>query len=199
MGFVDVGDVVRIACRQTYTSGGQDVINTIHVRASAQVGVTLPAVQADLGALAELYFDAMRLVISNSLRYTFLELKNVTQDTLLGVIPWPTFVQGANAGQMASPQVVALSVLPSDKSRVMGRVNWGGMLETDVSNGIIDALVLAAMATAQAVMMVSQSMTYGNYQYVIYNRVLGTFRLPVGSKAIIPTRTQRRRSTGFGT
>jgi hypothetical protein len=36
------------------------------------------------------------------------------------------------------------------------------------------------------------------YRYIVFNREFGTFREPNGSLAVIPTRTQRRRSHGIG-
>jgi hypothetical protein len=143
--------------------------------------------------------DGIRLEISNFLKYTLIEVKNITQDLLLGAFSWPTFVQGANAGQASSPQVVALLTLPTQKSRVMGRFNFGGIQEVSITDGLLSAALLAGMATVGAVCIAPIVNGFSTYQYIVFNTTFKTFNIPTSASAIVPTRTQRRRSTGFGT
>lgn len=198
MAIVNVGDVVRVACRQTYGPAGPDLINVLHLVCRLQTSVIDDEIRADLGSVIEQIFDPMRIVVANFLKYTTLEMKNITQDILLGITAWPTFVQGGVAGAPTSPQVVALSMMKTDKSRVAGRLNWGGIPETNVTDGVVGAPVLAAMATAQTNMLTDIIAIFSAYGYIVFNREFSTFRVPNGSLAVDVTRTQRRRSLGFG-
>lgn len=199
MALVDEGDIVRIACRQSYDTGGQDIINVIHLLCEVQQAVFDADVVDNVGEAIELIFDAVRLVQSNTHKFTTLEMKNLTQDILIGVTSWPTFVAGADANAVASPQVTALSILKTQKSRVLGRINWPGIPETFISAGLLHATFLAAMADAQTVVLTDLVTTLSVYDYIVYNREFGTWNRANGSVAIIPTRSQKRRSHGFGT
>lgn len=198
MAIVNVDDIVRVACRQTYETGGPDLINVIHMQCRVQTAVTDQDVVNNIGEVIEIIFDPMRLEISNTLQYTVLEMKNITQDILLGVTAWPTFVQGASAAAPTSPQVVALSIMKTNKSRVAGRINWAGIPENKVTEGLLVATTLAAMATVQTNLLTDLIGTLSVYAYIVFNREFGTFNLPNGSLSVIPTRTQRRRSLGIG-
>lgn len=199
MALVDEGDIIRVACRQSYDTGGQDIINVIHLLCELQTAVFDADVIANIGEAIEIIFDDVRLVQSNTHKFTTLEMKNLTQDILIGVTSWPTFVAGADASIVSSPQVTALSILKTQKSRVLGRVNWGSIPEVYISAGMLAAAWLTAMADAQAAMLVDIVATLTVYDYIVYNREFGTWNRANGSVAIIPTRTQKRRSTGFGT
>ncbi len=199
MASVDTGDVLRFAARQSYDTGGQDIINVMYVQALVQNSIIEATIQGEMLAIPELIFDGVRLQTSNVLKYIFLEFKNITQDLLLGQFSWPTFVAGAVAGAPASPQVAALLTLPTAKSRVQGRAYFGGIPENAIDDGLIDATMLAAIATSGAVMLAPMVQGFSTYAYVVFNTEFGTFNLPTTAAAIVPTRTQRRRSTGFGT
>jgi len=199
MALVNVNDIVRVACRQTYDTGGQDVINVIHMECRVQTAVTDDDVRDNVGEVIEIIFDPIRLLASNTLKYTVLEMKNITQDILMGTIPWPTFVQGAVAAPIVSPQVVALSIMKTFKSRVAGRRNWSGVPENVVTDGILNAAWLTAMGVAQTNLLTDLIGALSVYAYIVFNREFETFNVPNGSLSLTPTRTQRRRSTGFGT
>lgn len=199
MASVDTGDVLRFAARQNYGTGGQDIINVMYVQALVQNSVIEATIQAEMLQVPELIMDGIRLEVSNLLKYTFLEFKNITQDLLLGQFSWPSFVQGAQANAASSPQVSALLTIPTAKSRVQGRAFFGGIPETSITAGLCSAALLAGMATVGAIMIAPIVQGFSTYQYIVFNTEFDTFTLPTSAAAIIATRTQRRRSTGFGT
>jgi hypothetical protein len=199
MASVDTGDIVRYACRSTYDTAGQDIINVVYAQALVQNSIIEATIQAEMLLVPEFFIDGARLETSNTLKYTVLEVKNITQDLLLGSFSWPTFVQGAKGEPPASPQVVGLLLLPTAKSRVMGRVNFGGLPETAINDGIMDVALVAGLATSGAVMIAPIVQGFSTYQYIVFNVEFGTFNIPTTSSVVLATRTQRRRSTGFGT
>jgi len=191
-------DIIRVTATMTYLAAGELLENVMHFRANDAAPVTDPQALIDMGTVLELLFAALQVVTPTTIQYVSYSAVNVTQSVLLGTTTWPTFVNGADAVPAASPQVAALVISRTTKPRVQGRIFFAGLREGSISNGIIDGLLLTALTTAAALLLLPFAGAVQRYQYVVFNRLLSTITVPNASAVILPTRTQRRRSTGFG-
>lgn len=195
---VQQNDILRVTASMTYGIGGQLLENVFHFKANDAVVVLDPQALIDMGTVIELLFATTQVVTPNTIQYTSYTVKNVTQNLLLGTAPWPTFVAGGDISAIASPQVAALVIGRTSKPRVQSRIFIAGLREGSVSAGIIDGILLTALVALAATLLLPYQGLVQRYQYVAYNRALATSTIPVSSAVILPTRSQRRRSIGFG-
>jgi hypothetical protein len=116
---------------------------------------------------------------SNVLQYTTYTVQNVTQKALIGSAPWPTLTAGGLAGQIDASQVVSLLRTITTKSRVWGRVNFAGLPEVSITDGLPVAAWNTAALNAGANLLTTPVVGGLTARYVVYNRVLLTATFPV--------------------
>lgn len=195
---VQQNDVLRVTASMTYGVAGQVLENVIHVRASDALVVLDPQALIDMGLVLEQLFGSLVTVTPNLINYVSYTVKNVTQNVLIGTTTWPTFTVGGDIAAIASPQVAALVIGRTQVPRVQSRIFFSGLREGSVSVGLIDGILLTALLATAALLLLPFTGALQRYQYIAYNRALMTVSVPTSTAVIIPTRTQRRRSTGFG-
>lgn len=195
---VQQNDVLRVTASMSYGVGGQVLENVFHFVASDPVVVLDPQALIDMGLVIEQLFGSLVTVTPNLINYVSYTVKNITQNTLIGTTGWPTFTVGGDIAAIASPQIAALVIGRTSKPRVQSRIYFSGLREGSVSVGLIDGILLTALVATAALLLLPFTGAVQRYQYVAFNRALVTTTVPSSTAVIIPTRTQRRRSTGFG-
>jgi len=191
-------DILRIVLNNTYGTGGQDMLNVWHFKSLDLATLDDAQLLVDIGVMVELIVNDIHAIQADVFKYVSYEVTNVTQDQQLGTLPYPTFSAGAVAAEVVTPQISVLTIMDTIKPRVQGRVFMGGLQEGGVSAGLWLSAVLDAAADMGLELLTAQDVTDGRLQYVVFNREFGTAVFPVGAAVITAARTQRRRSTGFG-
>lgn len=173
-------------------------VNVWHIQyQSAPVLPDLTAV-ADIGLYLASFYNSILAFLTTSLTSVRVVNKNITQDLLMpDHIPAPG-IDGASAADPLPPQVAALIIGRTLKSRVQRRIYIPGNTESGVTAGKWTAAYLTGLATAAAQLTVPAVINGSTYQAVAYNEEFGTHTFITSALAIEPARTQRRRSFGFG-
>jgi len=193
-----IGDVLRITAGMTYGTGGGDLQNTMHWQHNGTASLSDSNTVVQVGQILEQLYGTVLAQLPDHIKFVRYDVFNVTQSIITGFGLWPSFVAGTNPGPPTSPQVCPLIHSPTNKSRVMGRVSLPPFTEAAVTDGIWDAPTVTALINFAALLLTQLISSALRLDYVVLNRVLGTFQIPVGAVVGAASRTQRRRSIGFG-
>ncbi len=194
---VQQNDVMRVTAELSIDGG--DLQNVFHYR-STNVGA-IPDSTA-LGDLADVMNELYTIInggVSVDVSYDQITVQNVTQDALMGTALWPVLTAGVGGGDRLPDQCAALLTMPSATPKVRGGVYLGGYFEAaSAADSSLTAVVLADVVSFGAELLLEQVFGANSYRYVIFNRLLSTFTLPVAALAHAVWRTQRRRRQNVG-
>lgn len=192
-----VGDIFEVTAE--FTVALQRMLNIYHV-------VTLNAADDeeiinDIATQLDDAYDAVDGIMSGSTNFTSLLFKNLTSDTDLGSMDWPTMtVGGIAAGTLLPTQNAYLVAFPTMVARRIGKKFIPGVDETRIVSGVADATALAALAafgvlassafvggvsgaTLQFVVKAATSLAFSSIQDVLVTNVISTLhrrRIGVG-------------------
>lgn len=195
---VNDGDVLRIAAGFTYLAGGDEQVNTYFFELLSGGPMLDANALIDAGEMMERLYTHVLATQPITLKYNTLAVKNVTQDLLLGTIPWPTLIQGTGTGVAVSSQVAQLIFGRTSVPRVQMRKYVVGLQEEDVSNSLLTGAQITALTNMALELVAFQFPTNGNWVPIAYNAVLDRRTRPVSAGVSLSTRTQRRRTLGRG-
>ncbi len=191
-------DVLRVTAEMTVN--GHDVQNVYHYRSTNVPGIGDTKALADCAAIMEDLYQKLDAQISTGLSFDTVRVQNITQDVLLGALPFPLLTAGADAAVLLPEPVSALITYPTAQSRVRGGAYYGGFTEDqNTASGTIGATLLTQLAAVVVDQLVESVFGADSYRYIVFNAVLNTFVLPVSGIVHSVWRTQRRRRTGVGT
>jgi hypothetical protein len=178
---------------------GSDVQNVMHIRSTNAPEIEDTTALGDMADLMDAFYTVVNSFITVDQVYDQVRVQNVTTDVLLGSALWPNLNAGAGAGARQADQVAALITMPTSVPRTRGGVYLGvSPTSAGTSDSSIGAPFLTALANFAAQLVAEQVFGTSSYRYVIYNRLLDTFVLPVSAIVHGVWRTQRRRRQGVG-
>jgi hypothetical protein len=191
------GDAIKVVCKMRYNNAG-DMINTFHV--TPTVGV--PADDADffdqVGNYVDLSYGTIVGSLPDILTFEDITMYNLTQDSFVGTGPWPNQVSGGGATDAVSPQIASLVVFPTSFLRTQGRKYVPGFTEALYTDGALTAGALAILTTFGARFLDTIALTGFSVRFGVYRPDPLRFAFLQSAKIIPNTRTQRRRTLGFG-
>lgn len=143
---VTTGDILRVACRQTY-DGTEDVINVFHFGvANPPTPNTDAALLADISLFMSVAYDQLESFLSSALEATDITVYNVTDDRPHGVTAWGGGYDGGNAVGEGLPVPDCLLVLyPTSVKRTVGRTYLSPFTESSQAGGRWNSTVRAAV------------------------------------------------------
>jgi len=198
-------DLIRISANCSFGVGGDDLINVIYVELVSPSSLSDAFVLADIGEVLELWYAPLLASQNTNITYVDYSVKNETQDAAPLAATWPTFTAGGSAIEALPPQIVALTVMRTAKSRKSGRVNLGGFTEATNSSSDWNPGLQTSIGTFITNLLTTQIVTNGNYRYGVASQavppprdIVNSFDVPISGKLITNLRTQRRRSESFG-
>ena len=198
-------DAIRVSARMSYEAGGQDLINTMHVELLSPSSLTDAEVVEDIGELLEVYYGEIITVQGAATKYVDYTVQNLTADAAPLQSDWPTFVDGDQVLALLPPQIAALILARTSVSRKFGRIYLPGLTEAGTLIDKWDGTTLTALTAFAAELLVTQVLTNGNWRYAVKTAlspdpptVANSYDIPLTTSLILPTRTQRRRSSSFG-
>lgn len=164
---VQNNDVIRVTAKMH--NGTTDVQNVYHIKANGTGGINdAAAVTLIKNRLDNMYAELVPQQ-TDDLIYDSIEIFNVTQDTPLDEVDWPTLVDGDVVGDQLPTQVAALVRFPTQAARTQGRKYIGGVIEGDnTDGGIPDADILAALQAYAVEMMTSFVAGSGSFLFGCY-------------------------------
>lgn len=187
------GDIIRVVAGFSYVSGGKPLSNVLHLIDAGAGGITDVDLLAGVGAYLEVVYATVQAVQSDVLKYTEYSVANITQGTIVGTVPWPTFTEGASADPIDAAQVVGLLRMPTAKTKVQGRVNIAGIPEGNIANSVISVGVRAAILAMGTALIGPFIITPSAIEYVVFNQEFKTHNLPVSAALGDAVRTLGRR------
>ena len=191
-------DILRIVMKGTYQLGGSDIINVLHFQSLDLTPLNDAQLLLDIGVMLETILIDLANLQASTYKYVSYEVTNVTQGFQLGSLPYPNFEDGGGLADVVSSQISLLTIFDTAKSRVQGRIFFGGMVESLINQSQWDNVLLAAAANVILELLTPQPVTVGRLLYAVFSKTLNTVTLPVGGTVITKSRTQRRRTQFFG-
>lgn len=186
-------DVIRVVAGFTYTTGGDPQSNVLHFADTGGGGISDADLLDDFGPILEVIYGLVRTSMGTAFKFIEYSVFNVTQNLVIGTLPWPTFTEGGDPGALDIAQATALLVLPTQVSQVQGRVYVGGIPESEIANSALSAGFVAGVASMGANLLIGTIIAPSLVEYVVYNRTLLTFNLPVSAAVIGNARALGRR------
>lgn len=187
------GDIIRVVAGYAYGVAGRPMSNVLHLRDTGPGGIPDPSLLVALGVYLELVFVPYLPLQSDDVSFTEYSVQNVTQGTIIGTQPWPTFTVGGAVTLIASSQIVGLLRMPTAKSKVQGRLNMVGLAETNINEGVIGGTVVAAILSVGANLLLPFVIGPSDVTYVVFNQEFSTFNFPVSAALGAAVRTLGRR------
>jgi len=187
------GDIIRVVAGFAYRPGGTPQSNVIHLVDAGAGGITDANLLIGVGTFLEVVYTTVQAVQSTTYQYTTYSVANITQGTIIGTLPWPTFTAGLAAAAVDAAQVVGLLRMVTARTRVQGRVNVGGIPETNIADSILSVGVQAAILAMGTALIGPFIIAPSAIEYIVFNTTLLTFNLPVSAALGVAVRTLGRR------
>jgi len=135
----------------------------------------------------------------NAMTYVEVRGFDVSADTPLPTVAWPSLTTGSGGGEPTPYGVAALVLFRTLKARVVGRKYLGGFNEALWASGEILVAALPAFLSFAAEIAAGPGLSVagGEYEYKIYDK-LGVARDTIASVVRSVAAYQRRRRPGRG-
>jgi len=192
------GDIIRTTARYSFL-GTEDINNVFHCRVVTEGSGGDAGLVGSLGGLVDTAMNNLDTSFNAAFQPINFKHQNLTQDVLLPDSDFVLFTGGAGGTDSASPQVSILTILPTLLPKVQGRKFFGPIGEGIQSAGGLAAGIAAAFTTQFSFMVGVEVLTTGwEVEFGVYRKSDGRFTPFVDIRTIPNTRTQRRRTQGFG-
>jgi hypothetical protein len=133
------------------------------------------------------------------LEFVEIEGYNVTRDTWLGSVSWPTQTFGTNVAEELPYQVAALVTFKTATTQHPGKKYLGGFTEdTNAGDGILTSGLLTELAAYAAVLLNGVTVEGAEFMFGNYNYALTRWAIWIAGAVDALWSTQRRRKTGIG-
>jgi len=194
---VENNDVVRITCKFSFLSN--DVQNVYHMKVSTTGPVDdedfLDEVAADMDSM----YDDITTHISNDVAFESVEVYNVTDESYIGEVAWPSKTVGGASGNNLPPAASALCLFSTGFLRSQGRKFLPLMtLNALTTNGGVHNDVVTAITSFIADVLLAKSGVNWSGLMGNWNPDLARFAQWIAGIAQDEWATQRRRYKGSG-
>jgi hypothetical protein len=129
-------------------AGAVDVQNVFTASMSSGVGMPNEDAMDDLAAWVDDLYDVVDDIMPTQLVFVDIDFYNLTNDTPMGTLAWPTMTTGqAASNEIAASGVAAVITAFTSIVRVHGRKFFGPIVETLIDEGYLGTTVMTGMAT----------------------------------------------------
>lgn len=170
MSFID-GDVARVTCVMDIE--GSSVQSVWHIKADGIDPSNDADSLAEFAARLDAAYDELTGFLTAEYDFDWIQAFNVTEDSPMGLISWPTLVSGDQVTDNMPPAVAYNVLFPTDTARSQGR-KFLGPFSVDARNalgGVNGSLLTAATAFRAVVMdpwlFANGVLLFGNYRYPV--------------------------------
>lgn len=191
-------DVIEISARGEF-AGVEDTVNVYQFQLQTAAPVADATAITQLAGHLDDIYDNIQPLQTTSYLYRDLSFRNITQDTVLGVVPWPTKVAGASVGKAMPPGVAGLINMATNIARVVLRKYLGGLTDAVLEiDGTFTSVLVAALVQFAADLLAlfitgSETWAYGHL-----SPKTAAFEQPVAGVVTDIPAYQRRRKQGRG-
>lgn len=194
---IENNDVLRITCKFSYESN--DVQNVYHIKVATSGPVDDEDFLDEIADDMDSMYDDINPHISNDITYETVEVYNITDDTYVGEVSWPSKTVGGASGNNMPPASAALCLFPTGTLRSQGRKFLPLMTINALdATGTPSTTVLTAMVAFIADVLTQKSGVNWTGYLGNWNDPLGRFAQWLSGLAVDFFATQRRRYVGSG-
>lgn len=196
---VAVNDLLRVTAVLTTTDG----TTSENVYVYKALGITDSddfAVMADLALVLDTAYTEIVGLYANEVTFVEVRGHNITQDTPLPTVPWPTLTSGTSVSPNYAPGVAALVLFHTAATKVLGRKFIGPLTNAGLTDALIASATLVDLASYAAVLIVPYTSpdTSNSYSFGILDKSnIFRFITDVVSTAIPAYQRRRRQFTGI--
>ena len=194
---INVNDVIRVQSR-LLRNGVDAVQNVWHVRHESGAAPDDAVWVAQVAALIDQEFEALKSGIGTNITPLDMLFFNVTQDRTLPDGGWVTFSAGTGSGESNAPTVSAMVYWRTLAARVVARKFLPPSTEDLVNDGKWLAVFLGLLATFAINFVGLRTIGLGQVSFGTFNKLLAVYNAYQTAFVPIDNRTQRRRRTGVG-
>jgi hypothetical protein len=196
---VSNNEILEITCKLTFGSVSA-IRNVYHVRSSAADSSTNAYICERIAEyMADVYAE-MQSYLSNNLTPETIQVVSITNDEVLGEVPWPVgFTGGTGTANSYALGVAAVLRLLTGYRGVQGRKFYGPLTETTIGDDalLIPAVMTAVLAAGSLLLHPIEIVTAELY-FGAWDRVRLIFRMFVEAVVSAVPGYQRRRKQGRG-
>lgn len=196
----NVGDVIRIAAKQTYASV-HDIVNAHHfVVIATPTPNTNVALMQDVSEKLSLAWDEIKADTTSGQVPAIIEGYNITQDFPLGQISWPgPYTAGTATGDAMPTDDCALVLWGTDVKRRQGRTYLGVFTEAQHSGSRWTAGLQSDIALWALQLRDENPLPEGSeLRLVVYSKSAGAHSLITSVRVQPVVAQQERRKLGRG-
>lgn len=195
---VAVGDVIRVTAKMTVS--GNDLQNVFHFLAEGTGEEDNADVTDDAALEMDGLYDLVDQHLSSGVVFETVYVWNVTDDNLVGEVPWPVLtVGGGGAAESTAFQLAAVLRFITNTARSQGRKFIGLLIKTSIGDaGRVTTQLETDLGTLATNMLGGFSSGGLSFQPGNYNYTLLTFAPWIAAIVNEYLGTQRRRKGGIG-
>lgn len=195
---VQSGNVMQMSARLEF-DGTEDVMNVFQFRNDEVVGVDDQVMIDALITYLETLYTLINASLVTLMSYRDIRAANISSGEVFGTFPWPTLVNGLNAGAAMAPGVALLANFSTGVSRVTPRKYFGVFpTSTMAADGLFGAGVVAAVASVAAAMIGPLTASGISFTYGYRSPKTVDFEPVVAATVGDVPAYQRRRKQGRG-
>jgi len=143
---IAVGEVIRATARMKWNDS-VDVQNVFTARYGSGTPVDEEDAKDDLAEWIEDMYTYLLGAMPTNLEFIDLDFYNLSTDTPLGTLSWPTLTTGTGAtNEIAASGVAAVVTAFTYIVRVHGRKFFGPLIEGAIDSGFLNSTTMTAMA-----------------------------------------------------
>ena len=191
-------DIIEAAARLEFDAV-DDVVNVFQVRLASPVAITDQETLDDIVDYLELAYTLLVGFLSVLTTFRDIRVRNVTQDTVLGLVPWNTLSAGSAVSDALPPGVAALVNFTTGVPRVTPRKYIGVSTEAQlVDPGVFSDSFVIALGQFAAQMIGLVPVNGRLYEYGFLSPKTSAFQASLAATVTSIPAYQRRRKQGRG-
>ncbi len=191
-------DVIEVSARGEF-NGIEDVVNVFQFQLTSVGDVTEAVTLTDLSVHLDNIFGNLGASQTDDFVYRDLTFRNITQDLVLGVIPWPTLTVGGSASGNLPPGVAGVINMATNVARVVLRKFIGGLgVGILDANGTFTGSLLTILGSFASDLLATLVVGGNDWEYGFFSPKTLAFEVPVGATITDIPGYQRRRKQGRG-
>jgi len=195
---VQVDDLLEVACRCEH-EGVEDVVNVYQYQYKGTGAETDAIVLDDLADKLDGLYAGFPGIQSSTFIYRDITVRNLTQSTILGVVPWPILTAGGSSAPNLPPGVAGVINMATNVARVVLRKFLGGFVSSALDNdGTFTPALTGIMLAFGAALIPGFSVLTRVYAYGHLSAKTLNFEIPTSITATDVPGYQRRRKQGRG-
>jgi len=191
-------DILEVSAR-TELNGVDDIVNVYQFRSEGVLTLTDEEGIDDVIEFLEVIYAIWNVIQSALNLYRDIRVRNVTQDIVYGVFPWPNLVAGlSNTNPLPGGNAMLIN-FSTGMPRVTPRKYFGAMTLDEIdATGSLTAATIVEGADIATLLLEEYIATNGLWRYGYFSPKTSAFQIPTAGVVEDVVAYPRRRKAGRG-